>query len=143
MDKITADLRAKAYNAYNGCEAFDTYSVEKCRLVSVDMHYNVCYVLRNIPHKRTLDEVQILLTQLEKITDEDLLVIGKQMLPNCTNDEIIKQMVKEITLNRRKISCKVADKARELGYDCGYGSIPSLIEAGIAIDKTILNLQTK
>lgn len=34
---------------------------------------------------------------------------------------------------------KVIDKLREWGYDCGYGDIPSLIEAGIAIDKTTLN----
>lgn len=31
------------------------------------------------------------------------------------------------------------DYLRSKGYDCGYGHIPSLIESGIAIDKTTLN----
>lgn len=33
---------------------------------------------------------------------------------------------------------RVVDFLRSRGYDCGYGEIPSLIEAGIAIDKTTL-----
>jgi len=36
------------------------------------------------------------------------------------------------TLLKCNINC-VLDKLRELGYDCGYGKIDSLIEAGIAV----------
>lgn len=34
---------------------------------------------------------------------------------------------------------EVIDYLRSRGYDCGYADIPSLIDAGLAIDKTTLN----
>lgn len=89
-----------------------------------------------------LDNCQLILSDLSEITDEHAAELGKIFgysgsgLSNCAHWGrywINTQKSGNGWAYRKAIAA--VDKLRELGYDCGYGSIPSLIQAGIAIKK--------
>ena len=84
--------------------------------------------------------VQLILTPLSEISDEHavglskvyghnepLAILGKKLIEFCFADD---EEINEISVQD---GMRVTDYLRSLGYDCGHGSIKSLIESGIAI----------
>lgn len=65
-------------------------------------------------------ECKLLLSPLSAISDEHAVEVAN------------------ITEKKDFSASEITDYLRSKGYDMGYGSIPSLIEAGIALNKTTL-----
>ena len=102
---------------------------------------------------------QLILRRLDKISDEDVMAIFDFI--SCKNGVKIKSKRMSVsdgysiqylyTDSKGNIENGIGSAAaytlplsswdylRSVGYDCGYGSIPSLIQVGIAIDSTTLN----
>lgn len=87
------------------------------------------------------------LTPLSKITDEDAIEVAKVCAYFNGSDnhraDIGRAIIKNVTGKNGRIKhypniIKAFDLLRSKGYDCGFRHIPSLIEAGLAIDKTTL-----
>lgn len=88
---------------------------------------------------------QLILKKLEDISDEDAIVFFDNWMKSNNHSD-------KLDTNGFKASCvrcwisdnenskyrllHSTDYLRSKSYDCGYGSIPSLIEAGIAIVDT-------
>ncbi len=84
-----------------------------------------------------LEKHQLELIPLTELSGKDFKVIKelyesyhKTKLGIWSGCKLEKQIYK------KQIEPFITDKLRELGYDCGYGSIPSLIDANIAIANT-------
>lgn len=86
------------------------------------------------------DETKIILKPLSAISDEDATFISEKIMGfieryvNLTHAELGKKYVKN-----REMKIEVIDYLRSKSYDCGFRHIPSLIDAGIAIDATVNN----
>ena len=87
------------------------------------------------------DEIKLKLKRLSNITDEDALEVCKLLgrYGGTHTANIGRQLVAEYL---RKVSnvvgvdwFRILDYLRSKGYDCGYGSIDSLIDAGVAIEQ--------
>ena len=84
-------------------------------------------------------DCQPILTRLSNITDEDALEVAK-ILYTPVSIYISANAGREIVTNmdtytfRFNKANRIIDFLRSKSYDCGYGSIPYLIEAGIAIE---------
>ena len=73
---------------------------------------------------------KLILTQPERITDEDAIEVCK--LEKSSYVSVVSGQ--NLVLNYLKIlQISTIDYLRSKGYDLGYGNIPSLIDAGIAI----------
>lgn len=113
-------------------------------------------------------QTKLLLTPLSAITDEDAIEVAKIIGCNIPlvnsyglqgeityivkrNDKGVSvgiyrvggnlnEVVRRIYFDDRNLlNTEQADYLRSKAYDCGYAEIPSLIYAGLAIDKTTLN----
>lgn len=86
---------------------------------------------------------KLILTPLSEITDEDAIIVA-DLGASSGNGGITYglQIIRDIRFGRdgvlevrnAKRFIKIIDFLRSKSYDCGYGSIPSLITAGIAIN---------
>lgn len=87
-----------------------------------------------------ISDCQLILTPLAKISDEDAVEVCKFLYTNpalCNPERgKIVATVGEWHSTRRGV--EIIDFLRSRGYDCGHSSIPSLIQAGIAVDGTLL-----
>lgn len=97
-----------------------------------------------------INQCQLILFPLSKISDEDAVEVAKIMGvidSDCGVDdyEYWGNYVKKSYINEGKqhrsfiVSVEVIDYLRSRSYDCGHGDIKSLIEAGMAVDGTLLN----
>ena len=94
------------------------------------------------------DLCQLILTPLEKISDEDGICVAKMYggIRLETHSDGFWQVVDKdnnvpqyfCVTNAKSLPAFLTDFLRSKHYDCGYGSIPSLIEVGIAVDATTL-----
>ena len=105
------------------------------------------------------DQCQLILTPLDKISDEDAVEVAKMFSWfNHYNGKEIEayknQFGKTVVSNKERIGkyetvCldfdnpellnrQQIDYLRSKGYDCGHGSIPNLIAAGVAVEKEIV-----
>lgn len=105
------------------------------------------------------EESQLILTPLSKISDEDAVEVAKML--NYREDVDMSELLEHMkdVINIRKVGdvfgnidskniadndvspmviLRIYDFLRSRSYDCGYGSIQSLIQAGIAVDGTLL-----
>ena len=93
-------------------------------------------------------KIQLLLTPLSQISDEDAIEVARILGLSYNNDPEsecyydLGGLIADLTSNSEDYikmhfngSGILIDHLRSRGYDCGYGEIPSLIEAGIAIEK--------
>lgn len=84
-----------------------------------------------------VDEFKLILTPLSEISNEHKIELctirfkGAKVIGNAKQISMITEFIR---IDAIKDSESV-DRLRELGYDIGYGSIPSLIAAGIAVKK--------
>lgn len=92
-------------------------------------------------------DCKLLLTLLSEITDEDAIEVASRQYDDAARfdrDYLVYEgrlIVNEGTGEYHKqhlLHCykDMVDYLRSKGYDCGYGEIPSLIDAGIAIKQT-------
>lgn len=146
MKQLTAQIAA----AYSGCEIIHTnVSGYGKRLlpkgIYEESYIEGCYlkILNTAEHNvffLPMNQCQLILTPLSEITDEHAIEVGKifgfkvQLLENG------KWLAKNLHNSKFDITTikqmQVIDYLRSMGYDCGYGDISSLIEAGIAIPNT-------
>lgn len=87
------------------------------------------------------NSAKLLLTPLSKVSDEDADYIGDLLLPfgafgEMAEGEYGKDFVNGKILRSMRDSMPILDYLRSKGYDCGHGSIPSLIAAGVAVEKS-------
>ena len=146
MERIYAAHLGQKYIAdYAGEEPF-TFTINGETITSLEQ-------FPNLTHKD-----RIILTPLSEISDEDAIAVAK-LYPwfNWYGDTVLEvyvnQFGEKVVSNEKRIGkyetvClhykepseielnqKQTDYLRSKGYDCGYGDIPSLIGAGIAIEK--------
>jgi len=88
----------------------------------------------------TITECQLILTPLDKISDEDAVEVCKFLYSNPAlhNPERGKSVATVGDWHSTRKGVEVIDYLRSKGYDCGHGSIPSLIAAGVAVEKEIV-----
>ena len=95
---------------------------------------------------------QLILKKLEDISDEDAIEVAWILDVNYSNNPDSEQWydldglinyVKEEIIDGSRLAdvVELIDYLRSKSYDCGYGSIPSLIEAGIAIVDTKIDVK--
>lgn len=98
------------------------------------------------------DQYQLILTRLEDITDEhavglfkayhngeSITIYSKKEKNDAEMAEVSKtELVPKYKIHRIENIQKIIDYLRSHGYDCGYGYIPSLISAGIAVSSLSL-----
>ena len=152
--KISNKERARIFAAYWGAEIQmkDTdkpylpekigrmNNLDECRVESIKTSTRgsiACIYSYRIQHAK------LILKPLSEISDEDAIEVSKVYGNNMPTKEegmgIIKNCLydyeesNEVTLHD---GMRVCDYLRSKSYDCGYGSIPSLISAGIAITET-------
>lgn len=104
-----------------------------------------------------IDQCQLILTPLSKISDEDafrcasmcgLHTAGNRVI-RITAAVFVENDTYQLQISHNGYVClrkngalynmdirKVYDYLRSKGYDCGHGSIPSLIAAGVAVEPT-------
>lgn len=86
------------------------------------------------------EECQLILTPLSKISGEDAVEVCKLLYnnPSLHNAERGRIVATTGDWHSTRKGVAIIDFLRSRGYDCGYGSIPSLIQVGIAVDGTLL-----
>lgn len=62
-----------------------------------------------------ISDCQLVLKPLERITDDDLISVGKIILPKCEHERMQKDMAWGF-ISKGKISIKMGDELRRLGY---------------------------
>lgn len=127
------------HNAITGLQIFDTSRL-------THLHHNV-----------NPDLCQLILTPISQISEDDAIEVAKMIdefieSPKVSRDEycieinddkrmrhvVIMKVDGSIYCNdNQNCNNRCIDYLRSLGYDCGYGSIPSLIEVGIAVNKKL------
>lgn len=132
--EYTNEFLARVYGAYYGCQYIDRVSNNR-KSLEAD-------IISEIHAFGKYKTYQLTLTPLSKITDEDAVYIAQSILgySDGYHEYFVETGKRYLSKNSNYMDTdrEVIDKLREWGYDCGYGDIPSLIEAGIAIDKTTL-----
>ena len=132
QNKLTSQIA----HCYNGAKVI-TQTNDIGILVGVfDTHNSINIELPNkaVSIGWKASRCQLLLTPLAKISDEDAREIAR----------IEERVTAECDMKPSEIIDFLRSSTRPDGtpkpvYDCGYGSIKSLINAGIAIDETTLN----
>lgn len=151
-------LTAAIIGAYMGCKVKIGHVIYNITEVGVDKLYLKTdtggYAI--VPHERC----QLLLTPLSKISDEDAVEVGKAFGLKKMDGHYYEWIGKAIIThhftmyspwddsifdtasNRGLVTnihsrnyLKLVDYLRSKGYDCGHGSIPNLIAAGVAVEK--------
>lgn len=99
-------------------------------------------------HQVEIGVCQLILTPLDKISEADCVeVVNSVGLDTEGVGKIISTFIdfeKRLVLDfeyqvfRVRLSVEVIDYLRSKGYDCGHGSIPNLIAAGVAVEKEIV-----
>src|ERR1051325_2303015 len=94
-----------------------------------------------------INDCKLVLKPLSEISDEDAIEVAKMYGGLCIKvdkDGFLQVVYKNnvcvtyfVVNNPLNIPTKLTDFLRSRGYDCGYGSIKSLIESGYAIEENI------
>lgn len=122
----------------------DTYVMQALKMNSICVGNNYL----GIPMWYKISSCNLLLYRLEDITDEHACEVARIFNEQYLSTKGDKPTVNKgkIWINSRNQNCitdaicavEISGYLRSKSYDCGYGSIPSLIDAGIAIDKKTL-----
>ena len=126
--KLTAQIAA----AYFGCQVTDGYFTGTMIAIRND---TVTLQKNGATAGLSISECQLMLTPPSKITDKDAIdaariYFGESFLAETNGLEL------KFLLRIEYTWIQLTDYLRSKYYDCGYGSISSLIEAGIAVDKS-------
>ncbi len=133
---IDKELLTRILHTYWGCDFYDTdiegsYPIE-------DINDTDGFV-NHSPY----EDIKLALTPLSDITDEDAIEVAKMFDASAPTIIFGRSVISYITDMVVKPSWfnpdydvvrSAFDVLRGLGYDCGYANIPSLIEAGIAVN---------
>lgn len=153
--EYTNEFLARVYGAYYGSECVQCVGSKQELKGTISQLANLPFYERN--------NTKLLLTPLSQISDEDAIEVAK--IAGITeiaggvirgNGVIVihspsgRKLSVYHNAGSKHVSIRIKDKGydvidgaqniydflRSRGYDCGFSEIPSLIEAGIAIDKT-------
>lgn len=137
MEKeITNEMRARIFAAYWGAEI--TIGDNGNVYPLVQLNGNAVCVGKNklkVDMWWKIGHCRLILKPLSDISDEDAIYLFNIVFPNMKHD-------KQSKINWGKYTVALSDKKhpvdylRSKGYDLGYGSIPSLIAANVAINKS-------
>lgn len=140
--KLTAQIAA----AYFGCQVTDGYFTG----TMIEIRNDTVTLQKNgATAGLSISECQLILTPPSKITDKDAIDVARIYFGESFLAETNGLELKFLLRNGKKLSqnikynflvgctwIQLTDYLRSKYYDCGYGSISSLIEAGIAVDKS-------
>lgn len=156
---VTNEMLARIFGAYMPCKIIidDTHRY----LIGVD--WGEGYISYGeltesgepdydyLADKCTIDKIQLILSPLSEISDEDAIEVAKIItyIPSARADNHIDLWSidetyfycagENIPTTKQFINSlptEAVDFLRSRSYDCGFANIPSLIEAGMAIKKT-------
>jgi len=144
-------LTTEIAGAYFGCKVAQNISGSGSFLLGTMINVSEHSIVIDLDYKYgnyktssyNIELCHLILTPLSEITDEHIHGCYKAMGTGGFEDDFSKEhFIETISPNevaghkdRYGQSCyyRAIDYLRSVGYDCGHGSIPSLIEAGIAI----------
>lgn len=145
------EFLARVYGAYMGCGIkHQSASVGYVGKQRVGVMLSICSYTTEIlvggyghgnNDLATIATSKLLLTPLSQISDEDAIelarIVGfnRDLLAHGQEFALYLDEGKKISEFSDQLTHAI-DYLRSKGYDCGYGEIPSLIDDGIAIDKT-------
>jgi len=135
-------LTAQICGAYFGCNVTLINDFTFGKVVAVDEQSVYLNVGKFSLDKRLFSEIKLQLRRLESLTYDEALHIHRSMFPESMGLDVegvklnIENLLQKSTWgfvpsNTRK----VIDYLRSIKIDIGYGDIPSLIDAGLAIEK--------
>jgi hypothetical protein len=81
-----------------------------------------------------ISESKLVLRPLESLTNEEALCVIEIEKPSDYDPKVIKKVI-VICCENDCLSKKTIDYLRSIGIDTGYGTLLSLIDAGLAIEK--------
>lgn len=128
--EISNEMMARIYHAYSDCDIEWSGNT-----------YNSGNWIAQYP--TLLHESKLLLHNLKNIIGEHAGEVARMANLRLHKEDELQQVGKDIANNVTSVFIdepflynyvQIIDYLRSLGYDCGYGSIPSLIEAGIAVE---------
>jgi len=144
--EYTNEFLARVYGAYFWCNTAFFNSDTNCwESGSLNNPHNLVPKMTNDPEDEDrfdFNRRRLALTPLSEISDEDAIEVAKMFDASAPTSIFGRKVISYITdmankpgwFNPDFEKIRLAfDKLREWGYDCGYGEIPSLIDAGIAI----------
>ena len=139
------------FAAYCGAEILFEGKTYKHDSISFELPMIELIAVRDIYNRRwvKLEQCKLRLIPLSKISDADAIELvafagwdaemrGKVL--KCEFDKIVHNTIRvefEMHQYRIPITIEVIDFLRSKGYNCGYGNLVSLIDARIAVDKTV------
>ena len=151
---MTQKLTAQIAAAYFGCKVKvphgESFVIGKMESVTERAIY---FYQKEDVWSMGIPACQLILTRLEDITDEhavglfkayhngeSITIYSKKEKNDAEMAEVSKtELVPKYKIHRIENIQKIIDYLRSKNYDCGYGSIPSLISAGIAVDAKTVN----
>jgi len=142
--EITKELMRKAFCAYLPCSGRHKVTGDIVNLegYSADTGQVEYWALKehNDCDWGKMFDYQLILTPLSKISDEHALVLADILYGDQAYKmyEMMKTDLKT-QWKTRALTSESVDFLRLKGYDCGFASIPSLIDAGIAIEESDIN----
>lgn len=158
MDKLTNEEIARVFHSYHNCEITAKYDPNGLSGMEIDKITGISEygINTSAGYLWDLSDCKLLLTPLDKISDEHAIEIAK--IEGMANSKILvrdnvgitivddtyemtlyyREAVIVFTKNKSPYACnqsQMFDKLRELGYALPYKG-KSLFELGLAIDKS-------
>jgi len=137
-------LTAQICAAYFGCEVrMDLIETSIGVMLGMDTKYiTVYYNTYRLSHFVSFNEAKLVLRRLESLTDDEALHIHRSMFPESMELDFegiklnIENLLQKSTWGFVPSNTRnTIDYLRSIKIDIGYGDIPSLIDAGLAIEK--------
>lgn len=140
--KLTAKIAASYFGAEVRCAPYGGPPDRKIIGTMIGLNNDGIHVKfpewQSHQHQVAIGVCQLILTPLGEISDEDAMEVvkiwykGSEKISTISIDE-----GKRIALSMC-VPSEITDYLRSKGYDCGHGSIPNLIAAGVAVEKEIV-----
>lgn len=148
MEQPTNDQLLRIFAAYAPCRVFDTISEKEVDMNAISFNEGMIeFGCKSDADWGNVEYFKLILKPLNTITDEDAIEVSGIVDVWTENechlppDEVKEWLDEVFTGNCATYADYVSGKEfqelldflRSRSYDCGFGSIPSLITAGIAI----------
>ena len=171
--KLTAKIAASYFGAEVRCAPYGGPPDRKIIGTMIGLNNDGIHVKfpewQSHQHQVAIGVCQLILTPLDKISDEDAVEVakiadknveykkGNGHIAEITRYKVVKSESKDksyigidrysgdtyygydpLPITASLYSIEQIDYLRSKGYDCGHGSIPNLIAAGVAVEKEIV-----
>jgi len=142
--KLTAKIAASYFGAEVRCAPYGGPPDRKIIGTMIGLNNDGIHVKfpewQSHQHQVAIGVCQLILTPLDKISDEDAVEVCKFLYSNPAlhNPERGKSVATVGDWHSTRKGVEVIDYLRSKGYDCGYANLNSLISAGVAVEKEIV-----